>query len=175
MKTVDGGSVRELVQSGLARLSPGARARITELGIPLDGKIAATYPATAWAGCVAVMAEDMFPSLDPIEAQRKLAHLRIGEVAGSWRGRALFAVSKLAGRERALEKFVHGLRRATNYLETRFTVVAPRHYEVWLSEVTGVPGFFLGMIEAAAGRFASDPAPIRIASRDGDACTYEIG
>jgi len=174
VKTVDGRSVGELVAAGRGKLSDAARARVVELGIPIDGALADTYPAAAWAACVQLMAADLFPAHDAIEAQRRLAQLRIDEFAARWRGRIVFALSRLAGRERSLARFVHGLRAAAPYLDTRFTVVGPRRYEAWVSDVTGVPGFFWGMIEGGARHFGVTE-PIAIAAQDGDACTYAIG
>jgi len=109
MQTVNADAIEHLAKAARGRLSAAAREQIQKLGIALDGPYQATYPVEAWAACVKLIAADLFPGIDEIEAQRQLAHLRIGVVSSSLRGRALFALSRLAGRERGLARFVQAL------------------------------------------------------------------
>src|SRR5262245_21857115 len=94
MKVVQGESVGQRVGAGRGRLSEPARARIPELGIPLDGKIAESYPAESWAACVKLMADDMFPGIEREEAQRRLAHLRMDQFAATAKGKFVFAFAR---------------------------------------------------------------------------------
>jgi uncharacterized protein (TIGR02265 family) len=168
-KTVGGDGARDLVAAGRGKLSAAAREQIAALGLPLEGKVAAAYPIEAWSACVKLIAEDMFPGVEPIEAQRRLGKLRMAVAAKRLKGRILFAVSRLLPPPKALEKFVTGLRAGATGLDTRCTVVGQDHLEVWFSDVFGVPGFFMGMLEAGAR-----DASITIKSHDGDACTYDV-
>lgn len=172
-KVVNGDAIRDLLEAGRGRLSTTVVERMKALGVPLEGKIAPTYPVETWAGCLKLMAEDMFPGIDATEAQRQLAHLRIDAAARRFKNRVLFALSRLAGRQRGLERFVRALAAGASHIETRFTVLGPRHYEVWINDVAGVPGFFWGMIEAGA-RHTGGADPMWIKAQDGDGCTYEI-
>jgi len=95
------------------------------------------------------------------------------EFAGRLRGKFLFALSRLAPVERSVERYAHGLRRATSYITTRFAVLGPQRYEVWISDVTDVPAFFAGMLEAGARRVGLVDAVATFA-RDGGAGTYEL-
>src|SRR5262249_9621085 len=105
MKTVEGGSVGELVASGRAKMSAAARERVEALGIAVDGKLAPKYDAEKWAECVKVMAADLFPGVEDGEAQRRLAHLRMDEFARSWKGKLVFALARLSPKARAVERF----------------------------------------------------------------------
>jgi uncharacterized protein (TIGR02265 family) len=174
MKTVDGGSVGELVAAGRVKMSPAAREKVAALGIAVDGELAGKYDAEKWAECVKVIAADLFPGVDEGEAQRRLAHLRMDEFARSWKGKLVFALARLSPKPRAVERFAHGLRRATNYVDTRFAVKTPGCYEIWISDVTGVPAFFGGMLEAGARRVTGRPATMTVTARDGCACTFMI-
>ena len=154
-------------------MSAKTRARIVELVV--TGKLATTYPVDVWAACVKLIAADVFPGLDEIEAQRKLGNLRIDVVARSLKGRLLFALSRRLPPHRALEKYVTGLRAGASYVDTRFEVLGANHYRVWVNDVSDVPGFFMGMIEGGARHATKRTDPIRIESRDGTSCTYVIG
>jgi len=173
-KVVGGDALEHLVLATRGRLSAAALAKVKAAGAPLEGKVAATYPAAALAQCVRAMAEDLYPSLEPTEAHRRLAHLRVEHVAQSLKGRVLFALGQLAPRERALERFVRAMRDGASYIDARFTVLAPRHYEVWISDVTGLPGYFWGMLEAGWRHSCRDPEPMSIKAREGESCTYEV-
>ncbi|HTL34372.1 MAG TPA: DUF2378 family protein [Kofleriaceae bacterium] len=172
-KTVDGVSVGELVAAARPRLSADGRAAIENLGIPLAGKLAPTYPAEAWAACVKALAADLFPASSLDDAQRQLAHIRMAEFAGRVRGKLVFALSRLAPLDRSVERYAQGLRRATSYITTRFAVLAPGRYEIWISDVTDVPAFFAGMLEAGARRVGLTDACATFV-REGDAATYEL-
>jgi len=41
-------------------------------------------------------------------------------------------------------------------------------------DVTGLPGFFWGMLEGGARHSCREIDPITIKAREGDGCTYEI-
>ena len=174
MKTVNGDAIDHLMHACRARLSAAARGQIAALGVAIDGPFAATYPADTWVACVKLAAAELFPDRDEVEAQRELGHLRIAVVATSLKGRALFALSRLAPREKGLGRYVARLASGASYTQTRFTVIGPRHYEIWVNDVTGVPGFWWGMLEAGAQHAAGCTDPMTIAARDGDSCTYAI-
>ena len=170
---MNGDAVRDVIAAG-AGMSERTRTAIAALGVDTE-KLAKTYPVEVWASCVKLIAADVFAGLDEIEAQRKLANLRIDVVARSLKGRVLFALSRRLPPARALEKYVTGLRAGASYVDTRFEVLGANHYRVWINDVSEVPGFFMGMLEGGARHATRRSDPIRIESRDGTSCTYEIG
>jgi len=155
-------------------MSEQTRSKIAALGVDV-GKLAKTYPVEVWAACVKLIAADVFAGLDEVEAQRKLGNLRIDVAARSLKGRVLFALSRRLPPQRALERYVTGLRAGASYVDTRFEVLGANRYRVWVNDVTDLPGFFMGMIEGGARHATKRTDPIRIESRDGASCTYMIG
>jgi len=170
--TVNGDAVRDVTKAGAA-MTEQTRAQIAALGVDLD-RLARTYPVAVWAACVKLIAADVFAGLDEIEAQRKLGNLRIDVAARGLKGRVLFALSRRLPPQRALEKYVAGLRAGASYIDTRFEILGAHHYRVWVNDVTDMPGFFMGMIEGGARHATRRGDPIRIESRDGASCTYVI-
>src|SRR5262245_42487116 len=147
-KAVNGESLGELLRAGRGKLSTAAAERIGALGVPIAGPMATWYPAATWAECVRIMAADMFPGVDADEAQRRLAHARMDEYARRIKGRLGFALARLSPRDKTVERFVLGLRGGASYIDCKVTKAGADAYDVWISDVTGVPMFFAGMIEA---------------------------
>lgn len=173
-KAVNGESLGELLRAARGKLSAAATEQIGRLGVPIAGPMATWYPAATWAECVRIMAADMFPGVDPDQAQRRLAHVRMDEYARRIKGRLVFALSRLAPRDKTVEKFVLGLRGGASYIDCKVTKAGADDYAVWISDVTGVPMFFAGMIEAGVRLGTGADYQMAITARDGDACSYRL-
>ena len=171
--TVNGDAVRDGTEAGAGRTEQ-TRANIAALGVDIN-RLAKTYPVEVWAACVKLIAADVFAGVDEIEAQRRLGNRRIDVAARSLKGRVLFALSRRLPPQRALAKYVAGLRAGASYIDTRCDVLGANHYRVWVNDVSDMPGFFMGMIEGGARHATRRTDPIRIESRDGASCTYVIG
>jgi uncharacterized protein (TIGR02265 family) len=173
-KLIFDSSVEALLKAGRGRLSPGAVAKIVALGVPLEGKLAPAYPAEAWASCVKVISEDLFPNVEAVEAQRQLAHRTVQQFAESFVGKALFSLARLMGRERTLQRMTQNFRTGANFIQTRLDTLGDGHWELWISDVSGVPGFYMGLVEAGEKASVGEPDQLRIKALEGTACTYEI-
>ena len=84
------------------------------------------------------------------------------------------AAARLFGARRTLERLSHNLRSGANFIETRFSLTGPEAYELWLSDVSDVPGFYAGILSAGAGKLEGWPDRIEIKLRDGVSCTYAL-
>jgi uncharacterized protein (TIGR02265 family) len=173
-KLIFDSSVEALLKAGRGRLSPTAAAKVAALGIPLEGKLAPAYPAEAWASCVKVISEDLFPNLDAVEAQRQLAHRTVQQFAEVFVGKALFSLARLMGRERTLQRMTQNFRTGANFIQTRLDTVGEGQWELWISDVSGVPGFYMGLVEGGLKASVGQADELRIKSLEGPACTYEI-
>jgi len=167
-KEVNGDAIAELLDASRAA-SPAARAEIGTL-VPWEGPYAATYPADTWATCVRLLAADLFPGVPADEAQRRLGHQRIDAFAKRLSAKVIFALARISPRDRSLARIVRGLARGASYIEGQFRPGAA-HDEIWISDVTGIPGFFQGMIEQLARR-GGLAIELSIHARAGDSCTF---
>lgn len=68
----------------------------------------------------------------------------------------------------------HNLRSGANFIETKFTVTGTDAYELWLNDVTDVPGFYAGILSAGSGKIDGWPDRIEIKQRDGASCLYSL-
>src|SRR5688572_26154973 len=79
-----------------------------------------------------------------------------------------------SGVTRSLQRMTNNLRTGANFIETRFVTLDERTHELWISDVSGVPGFYAGLIEAGADYIAGWTDEMRIKERDGEACVYTL-
>jgi hypothetical protein len=59
-------------------------------------------------------------------------------------------------------------------VETRFQTISEYEQELWISDVSGVPGFYAGLIEAGADYLEGWIDEMKIKRIDGPACFYEL-
>ena len=141
-----------LVRAVSSDLAPRCRARLVALGFDPAAKILPAYPAELWAGVVKILGEEIYPNLEPLERHRRLAVRTIDVFAHSMIGGAMFTVVKLLGPDRTVRRMTRNFRTSTNYIETTCTEVAPHTFEIAFNDVSGVPGFYLGLLEGGFTR-----------------------
>lgn len=105
------------------------------------------YPVEQVVRACRKVAPVVYPGLD---ADAALAELGASSMRGyneTLIGRAAVAVLKLVGVRRALEKLHTSMRSGNNYLETKFTALSATSAELHLSDVSGIPSFYRGLLE----------------------------
>lgn len=169
----------EHIVDGLLRalrplLSPAGEAKLRELGLDPNGKLNPAYPAQVWASAVKICAADAFPGLSPLEGQRQVAVRTVDVFTGGMLGTAMFSLLRLLGPDRTIGRMTRNLRSGSNYVETRSTQIEPHHYEIWINDVSGVPGFYKGMLERGLDLVGAQGIRIELAEQVEPACTYRV-
>lgn len=180
-RTVDAGQqvIFDNTIEGLFRalrplVSPAGKARIRALGVDMDGKLNPAYPAQVWASAVKICAADAFAGLPPLEAQRRVAQKTVDAFTEGVIGTAMFSLLRLLGPDRTIGRMTRNLRTGSNYVETRATQLEPHRYEIWINDVTDVPGFYLGLLEQGLHHVGAKELKIELASQSGPSCTYRV-
>lgn len=173
-RLVFGNVVESLLKASKGRVSEPALERLKRLGISYDRKLEPAYPADTWAEAVRVIAADLFPNEAPDTQHNKLGRLSVKLFAETVMGKAMFTAAKVFGTRRSLQRMTHNFRTGANFIETRFTELDPLTHELWISDVSGVPGFYAGMVEAGGDFFEGWVQEMRIKTREGPACLYEL-
>lgn len=155
------------------KLTPEVRARVKAHGIDLD-KLLPGYPVEQ----VLKAARDVLPQVLP-GLSDEAAWLELG--ASSMRGynetllgRAAVGVLKLIGVRRALERLHTSMRSGNNFLETRFTPLSATSAELHLSDVSGVPGFYQGLLEEGGRLVGAKNLTVRSAVAVGQGHTFVV-
>jgi uncharacterized protein (TIGR02265 family) len=155
-------------------LSPAGQAKLRALGLDIDKKLNPAYPAQVWASAVKVCAADAFPGLPPFEGQRRVAERTVDAFTEGVLGTAMFALLRLVGPHRTIGRMTRNLRTGSNYVETRATQLQPHRYEIWINDVSDLPGFYLGLLERGLHQVGAKGLKIEVAEQSGPSCTYRV-
>jgi uncharacterized protein (TIGR02265 family) len=156
------------------KVSPETEKKLAGIGMPMWGKTAPAYPAERWAEAVRIIGADLFPQAEPDEQHRGIGLRTIEQFTGTFIGKALMTAARLWGPRRSLQRLTNNLRTGANFLETRFTHIDDRQQELWINDVSGVPGFYAGLIGAGSQYIEGWSDSVAIKQREGDACLYEL-
>ncbi|MFO0598862.1 MAG: DUF2378 family protein [Myxococcaceae bacterium] len=171
-KLIFSSSIEALLKVSTGKVSPEIARALGEMKLGPPHKTLPAYPAEDWARAVKLVSADLWPKLQPDEQHRQLGRATVLQFADTLMGKAMFAAARVIGARRSLERMTHNLRTGANFIETRFTVLDDSHQELWINDVTDVPGFYAGLIGAGADYMQGWSDRIEIKSREGAACTY---
>ncbi len=168
------GSIEALLKAARGRVSPATEGKLRAMGFGFERKLEPAYPAEKWAEAVHLVSAELFPN-EPLDTQHnKLGRLTVKQFADTVMGKAMFTAAKVFGARRSLQRMTHNLRTGANFIETRFTEIDPQTHELWISDVSGVPGFYAGLVEAGGDFLEGWITEMRIKQRDGASCLYEL-
>lgn len=156
------------------QLSPATLKALADLRMGPTMKVEPAYPAESWATAVKLIGAELFPKVEAYQQHLEVGRGSVLQFADTLMGKAMFAAAKVIGARRSLERMTHNLRTGANFIETRYTVLDERHQELWINDVTDVPGFYAGLIGAGADFMQGWSDSIVVKSRDGAACTYTL-
>ena len=156
------------------RITPETQRALAAMRIGPPHRPEPAYPAEHWAAAVKLISADMFPGGDLYNQHRQLGRATVLQFADTLMGKAMFGAAKIIGARRSLDRMTRNLRTGANFIETRFTVLDEKTQEVWMNDVTDVPGFYAGLIGAGVDFIPGWPDRIEVKKRDGAACWYEL-
>ncbi|MBL8952178.1 MAG: DUF2378 family protein [Myxococcaceae bacterium] len=173
-KLIFASSVEALLKAAHGNVKPETTRRLGELNMTYGKPIDPAYPADVWATAVRVIGADLFPKESPEDQHRKLGALTVKQFAETFMGKAMFTAAKVMGVQRSMQRMTNNLRTGANFIETKFTTIDDRNHELWISDVSDVPGFYAGLIEAGADYMSGWADEMRIKQREGEGCLYTL-
>ncbi len=173
-KLVFNSAMDGLVQSVRTDISPRCRSRLKDLGFDLGAKLMPAYPAELWAGVVTVLAEEIYPNVSANDGERKLAIRTVEVFAQSVIGGAMFTVANLLGPDRTVRRMTRNFRTSSNFLETTCTEIAPHTFEIFINDVSGVPGFYAGLLEGGFLKTGARQLSVVIHDKTSPGATYRV-
>lgn len=173
-KLIFSGAVESLLKVMNGHISQETKALLAKMRMGPPHKLEPAYPAEDWARAVKLISADLFPASDPDTQHRQLGKATVMHFADGFMGKAMFGAAKIMGAKRSLERMTRNFRTGANFIETRFTVVDEKTQELWMNDVSDVPGFYAGLIGAGADMIPGWPDRIEVKKRDGAACLYEL-
>lgn len=167
-------TIEALLKSVRDRLTPNLKDKLRALGLDVDRKLDPGYPAQKWASFVKLLASEIHPGVSELEALRQIGGRTVDAYAEGLVGSALFAMLRLAGPDRTIGRMTRNFRTGSNYVDTKATHIGPHRYEIWFNDVSGVPGFYIGMLEAGMRHSGARDPVATISKSDGPECTFVI-
>jgi uncharacterized protein (TIGR02265 family) len=128
------------------RLDAGARERLREVGLSVDGPGLPVYPADLFLRGVAVAAEAAYPALPRGEAHFRAGCDHVDAFAAMQRGRLMAAFARQIEPHVILEYTGTFIRLGNNFTEARARKISPTRAELWLNDVGEVPEFYRGIV-----------------------------
>lgn len=146
------------------RLDPAAKARFRAHGVDLDRPLLPAYPLATWIRSLEVACELIAPGQSR-EVQTHLLGRRIVlSFAETTVGKATFALLRIIGPHRGLERMRRSLRMSNNYSETTLER-GPDGYELWCNLVS-FPHYYRGLFEAGLESVGARDVEVKVLSHD---------
>jgi uncharacterized protein (TIGR02265 family) len=168
-------TVEGLYQRALGgRIDSACLGRLRDIGLDLGRPLLPAYPFDVWMKSIAIVAENVFPGVQPVEARRRLGEELIRGYRETYLGRATLAVAKVFGPKRTLRRSAHNFRSGNNYTEVKIEETGPTSMEMWMNLVGPYPEFTQGIISAGMEVAGAHDVKVEISHHDGEAATYRI-
>ena len=147
-------SLMQSLERILRPLDAPTMERVRALGIDFD-KLLPAYPVETWYAGIELAMSRFDPSLTPEQKQNHFG-VRLVEVYGDTLvGKAMYAMMRIIGPERSIQRATRSFRTATNFLDTSYVVHGPRDWELTMNEVVfphRYPGFFEKALSVAGAK-----------------------
>lgn len=157
------------------RLTPACREALKRAGLDLDRKLARSYTLEQWKNFLRIAAAHVYGGVPAEAAYYSLGGRFMDAWFGTFFGRALLGVARLAGPRRMLMRAGHGFRGGNNFSEVHVVERGPTSLELAMNDVladqpTFAAGLLARAVELAGGwRVVAIPEGF-----DGTTCTFHI-
>ncbi len=156
------------------KMTPRCRERLLAEGLDLSAKLKPFYPREQYYRFVNIAVEELFPGQPKDKAHYALGQAFIAGFNETLIGKAVISVVRMIGARRALERMTQNFRSSNNYMQTKLTQVSPGVHELWLSQTSGAPAYFEGVLFSSLSHTSAKNLKVERASYDGTACTLKI-
>lgn len=157
-----------------SKLGAGTRGRLREAGLDLDAPLRPAYPRLTYYRCVHIVAEDLYRTLPSPEAMFQLGAAFIHGFNETLLGKAVLSVVRMLGPKRTLARMDQNFRSSNNYMKTELVERGPGSFELKLSQVSGVPDYFRGVIQTALTIAGAKNLVVKVVASDGTAATLTV-
>jgi len=166
--TVDGLFRRALGR----RMTPHCRERLKAAGLDLDAKLRPAYPRLQYYRFVNIAAEELYGGMSRDEAHYELGKQFMVGFQETLLGKAVTSLVKLLGPKKTLAKMTQNMQSSNNYMKTSLKELGPGDFEITLSQVSGAPRYFEGVLFLAVSLTGGANARVVPTRSDGPGCVY---
>jgi uncharacterized protein (TIGR02265 family) len=132
------------------RLTPACREALKKAGLDLDRRLERFYTLEQWKSFLRIAAAHVYGGVPAEAAYYSLGERFMEAWFGTFLGRALLGMARLAGPRRMLMRAGTGFRAGTNFSELRIVERGPTSLELWMNDVVADhPTFAAGLLARA--------------------------
>lgn len=166
-------SYESLIRALRGHLNADVYAQYRALGVDLERPLSAAYPLETWVKSLELACELLAPG-QPREQQSHVVGTRVVlSFAETTVGKATFALLRIMGPRRGLERMRRNLRMSNNYSETTLKELPDGGVELWCSQVT-FPHYYRGVFEAGLISLGAKNVVVKVLSHDAKGAAFEI-
>jgi uncharacterized protein (TIGR02265 family) len=154
------------------RLDARAKADFKAHGVDFDRTLQAAYPLATWIKSLELACELLAPGKSRDEQTWFVGRRIVLSFTETTLGKALFALLKILGPHRGLERMRRSLRMSNNYSETTLTK-KPDGYELFCNLVT-FPHYYRGVLEAGLESVGAKSIDVRVLWHDQSGALFAI-
>lgn len=167
-------SVEGLFVRGVGEaLTPALSLELRALGLDVE-RLQPAYPAELMTRAIKLTAATLYPERTDAEGLRELGHVFMRGFGQTLIGRAMVQFMRVIGPRRSLERMQRNFRTGSNFIETKFTSVDANTATVWFNDVSTMPEFYLGIIEAGGRASGAEDISVTHAAGPGSDCTFTV-
>jgi uncharacterized protein (TIGR02265 family) len=155
------------------RLSAGAIDQLRAAGLDLGKPLLPGYPARTFTDSVHIAAADLFPGVPRDEAVRRVGEMSLDGYASTLVGRGLFGLLRVLGVRRSILRLARNMGGGTNFLQASAEALGPTDFRAEISDVTGLPTFYQGVLGRAAA-LLGQAVQVDIERGDPPGCIYRL-
>lgn len=157
-----------------SRIAPEFKPQLLKLGINLDKPFNPAYPVEVWANAVAATSRHLYPTATAEEAQRLIGRDTIAGFGETMVGKAMFAMLRLIGITRTLERSARSYAASSNYTQVTLTKTGPTSYDFQLNEMHTLPQFDMGIVEGMLTYLGAKQLNVTLKSKNVDGFTLHL-
>jgi len=152
-----------LLRGYALRLTPRAVDRLADAGIDVARPLSAGYPTSVWYAAVRILAEEQHVGLPYPDAVREVGRSFMRGYFETALGRTVFAVLRLLGPLRSLQRMSRNFRTGNNFSETWVHADAPGDVRLEVNDaLADAPTFIQGLIEVGLERVGTQDASVEV-------------
>jgi len=157
-----------------ARFSPRSKQRLKGAGLDLDGPLQSRYPRVKYYELVKIAAEELYPGRSLEEAHYELGRAFFDGFQQTLIGKTATAMARLLGPRKTLARMTQNMQSSNNYMKTSRQELGPGKVEISLSQVSGAPGYFRGVLHRAMELLDAPNPRVRTLAEAGQGALYLV-
>lgn len=172
-KVIFGQTFEGLYRAFQKELSPEDVVKLRGLGVDFQKPLLPAYPLSVWYEVLPYVSARMAPGLPQNEQVYRAACRFIQGFEQTVIGKAAFALLRILGPARALQRIERQFRNGNNYSQTSLTAVSGSEFVLRCNEVRW-PGWYQGIVTEGLKLAGAKAPQVDCTQHDADGATFRV-